>query len=274
MQHAQDFAVDVQPAKDKPLDAHPTARQPDVPKDPSHLSAKTYRLRTAQDAPPLRQRATGFGLALAVNLLLLLVLRVLGVMPATAPPASSTLVVDLVPQAAPAAPSPAPMAQRDKVRPVPVPPRIPPLPPPKLPALRPLDMIELSREEYVAADIGKLPKAGGGESAGDSEEVGRGPNGEILYAAEWAREPTDAELAGYLPVNAPEGSGLVACKTVPGNRVDDCIELGDLPRGTHLARAVRLAAWQFRVRPPRKNGRPMIGEWVRIRIDYYSNRTE
>jgi len=23
------------------------------------------------------------------------------------------------------------------------------------------------------------------------------------------------------------------------------------------------------VLPPRKNGKPMIGEWVRIRIDYY-----
>jgi protein TonB len=142
--------------------------------------------------------------------------------------------------------------------------------------LKPLDMIELTREEFAAADVSKLPKAGAGSGAeGDSEEVGRGPNGEILYAAEWAREPTDAELGGYLPPNAPEGSGLIACKTVPGNRVDNCFELGDIPRGTRLARAIRLAAWQFRVRPPRKNGKPMIGEWVRIRIDYYSsNRSD
>jgi protein TonB len=129
-------------------------------------------------------------------------------------------------------------------------------------------MIEMSKDEMAAADIRNLPRADSG-SAGDSEEVGRGPHGEILYNAEWAREPTDAELAGYLPKGAPEGSGLIACKTIPENRVDDCVELGNDPPGSHLARAVRLAAWQFRVRPPRKNGRAMIGEWVRIRIDYY-----
>ena len=39
----------------------------------------------------------------------------------------------------------------------------------------------------------------------NSPVVGRGPRGETLYAAEWAREPTDQELdGGYLPPNAPE----------------------------------------------------------------------
>ena len=114
-----------------------------------------------------------------------------------------------------------------------------------------------------------LAGAGG---AGDSEIVGQGPNGEALYNAEWAREPTDAELGGYLPKNAPDGAGLIMCKTIPENRVDDCIELGNDPPGSHLASAVRQAAWQFRVRPPRKNGVPMIGAWVRIRIDYETTR--
>lgn len=131
--------------------------------------------------------------------------------------------------------------------------------------------LELSKEEMAQADITRIPKAARGASASaDSEQVGRAPNGEILYAAEWARKPTNTELSGYLPPNAPDGWGLIACRTVAGNRVEDCIELGQSPRGSRLASAVRNAAWQFRVRPPRKNGQPLIGSWVQIRIDYYS----
>lgn len=130
--------------------------------------------------------------------------------------------------------------------------------------------LELSKAEMAASDIGKMPKGAGGSGGGDSEQVGRAPNGEILYAAEWARRPTSTELGGYLPSNAQDGWGLIACRTIEGNRVENCIELDQSPRGSHLARAVRQAAWQFRVRPPRKNGRPLIGSWVQIRIDYYS----
>jgi protein TonB len=44
--------------------------------------------------------------------------------------------------------------------------------------------------------------------------------------------------------------------------------MGESPLGSGFARAVREAAWQFRVLPPRINGQPVIGAWVRIRITY------
>ena len=113
-------------------------------------------------------------------------------------------MVDLLPElhargkpaGGPAAPVTQPIQQPRKMPPIksPIPPKVP------------LPLLEMSSAEMAAADISKLGGAGSG-SAGDSEEVGRGPHGEILYAAEWAREPTDAELGGYLPPGAPEGSG-------------------------------------------------------------------
>ena len=225
-----------------------------------------YRLPSPGDRTPLQRRLIGLGLAVAVNVVLLLVLLTLGVIPVKLPKATPALVIDLIPSPAPSPERAAPAAAK-RTPPRPLPPRPPqPVPDtPKLPTLHPVDLIEMSKDELAAADISKLPKA----SDDDSKVVGRGPNGEVLYAAEWARVPTDAEVSGYLPRNAPDGYGLIACKTIPENRVDDCIELANDPPGSHLASAVRQAAWQFRVRPPRKNGKPLIGEWVRIRIDYY-----
>ena len=237
----------------------------------------SYRIPSAQDRPPLQRRASGLGLAVGVNLLLLLALLGLGVRPQLPTKASSPITVDLIPESALAARpktevsftrKPVPLTETQSKPVLKAPPIIIPAKP-TIQTDRPLDMIEMSKEELAAADVRNLADTGlGSGKANDSEEVGRGPRGEVLYAAEWARHPTDAELSGYLPRNAPDGYGLIACKTVAGNRVDDCVELDQSPRGSHLARAVRQAAWQFRVRPPRKNGRSMVGEWVRIRIDY------
>jgi protein TonB len=214
-------------------------------------------------------------LAVAINVGLIMVLMTLGIIP---PPSQKTLrgvVVDLIPREESSAPTPSRKTQerRSRVeanRPVPKPPPVilpvkPTIAPPPRPTTKPTPWVEMSSAEMAASDISKLPAAGSG-SAGDSEVVGKGPNGESLYAAEWAREPTDAEIGGYWPRNT-SGWGLVACKTIPNDRVQDCIELDQSPRGSHLASAVRQAAWQFRVRPPRKGGRAMIGAWVRILIE-------
>lgn len=153
-------------------------------------------------------------------------------------------------------------------------------PQPPAPTNLPLNIMTLSHEDYAAADISKLPshqdagqQAGTDASAagaGDSAYAeGKGPNGEQLYQVEWYRRPTKAELSTYLPRDAPEaGWGLIECQTVERFHVDNCRELADSPPGSGYARAVREAAWQFLVRPPRLGGKSLIGAWVGIRIDY------
>lgn len=222
-------------------------------------------------------------LALGFNALLLLVLLGIGVIPMQLPKGGQApLVVDLLADGQAEQQAEASRA-RTETRQTPRQAETRPLPQPRIvlpakPTIEPpreTPWLELSKAEMAQADIskkgGSAAAASGLASSGDSEEVGRGPNGEVLYAAEWARRPTSTEVRGYLPANAPDGWGLIACRTVEGNRVEDCIELGQSPRGSRLASAVRQAAWQFRVRPPRKNGRPLIGSWVQIRIEY---RTE
>jgi len=231
-----------------------------------------YRTSSPSERPPFRRRASGLALALAVNLGLFLILLGLGRVAPVAEKVPRTLVVDLIPESR-SAQAPTKVERKSVEHPHPKPPPIvlPAKPtiavPPPPPPTKKVELVELSKEDMAAGDIGNLPKSGSG-SAGDSEVVGRGPNGETLYAAQWARHPTDAELGGYIPANAPDGWGLIACRTIPGDRVDDCIELDQQPRGSHLASSVRQAAWQFRIRPPRKNGRSLVGSWVSIRIDY------
>lgn len=102
----------------------------------------------------------------------------------------------------------------------------------------------------------------------DSQRVGTAPNGEPLYAAKWYREPTRQELAGYLSTATAPSAALIACRTVPDWRVEDCQLISEAPPGSNIGRAVLAAAWQFKVRPARIGGRSQVGSWVRIRIDY------
>ncbi|WP_156256401.1 hypothetical protein [Sandarakinorhabdus oryzae] len=103
----------------------------------------------------------------------------------------------------------------------------------------------------------------------DSAVVGVAPDGSKMYAADWFREPTDAELRFYLQKARFAGAGsfgLIACRTAPRFRVEDCRPIGETP-GSGLGYAVNEASWQFRVKPPRVNGEYQVGTWVSIRID-------
>jgi protein TonB len=247
-----------------------------------------YRLPATLDHSTRRRRATGLALAIGVELLVVLALLGLGVERPVPMAKNGTLRVDLIPNAEEDVTQTRRQRPRSAKRATPVtPPRFVPPPPriklPTPPADHSLPMIILTQKDLETADIKNLGSKGVpspaqdsgsdaqlADGAGDTARVGTGPNGQPLYAAEWYREPTDRELSGYLPPRMPDGGGwgLVACRTAARYHVEDCVELGNSPPGSHLASAVRQAAWQFLVRPPRKGGRDMVGEWVRIRIDY------
>ena len=134
-----------------------------------------------------------------------------------------------------------------------------------------LELVELTKQELSKTDEAMARQAGpafaeGSGRGGDSAVVGKGPRGETLYAAEWLREPTNQEIGHYL--GSASGMALIACKTYPQYRVEECYALGSEPASARLDRKLLEATWQFKVRPPRKNGESMVGEWVRIRVTW------
>ena len=169
-------------------------------------------------------------------------------------------------------PAPKPAARsnapRRQTRPVtkPTTPPVTPLPP---------NMILMSSEQFRATDIGDIhpqhADAGTGNGGAGTEVAsgpGEGPGGQKLYPADWYREPTTAEMAFYLKGRNQAGWAMIACRTIADNRVEDCQELQESPSGSGLAGALRQAAWQFRIRPPRIGGKPQLGVWVRILFDF------
>lgn len=227
----------------------------------------------------LRQRGASAALALAIAILIIVGLILSGIIPPLVVPVATRALSTFNVAAGSRTPAP---TQRPKPRAKAAAKSAPArpartLPPPVVPMTvsPPTGMIVLSKEDFAAADIGQIKgtaRAGDGDTGtatADSASTygpGDGPGGRTLYAAQWVREPTRAELAFYLPAKRDEGWGMIACRTVPRNRVEDCRVLGESP-GSGIGRGLREAAWQFQVLPPRVNGRPMIGTWVRIRFD-------
>jgi len=234
-------------------------------------------------ALPDRRRTVSFVLALVVEALLILVLVLFGphFIPGSKPEPRRATSFSLAPSEKEAATAPehrtkahaAAKQASGKITPIPpmppviTPPKVP-TPPNALPGVLPIQL--------GASDISKLKSSAsnddGAETGTDSKLAygpGEGPGGQPLYNAEWYREPTDAQLNGYLPKGAPPNSwALIACQTIPQYHVDNCRSLGESPVGSGLGRAMREAAWQFLVRPPRRGGKVLVGAWVKIRIDF------
>ena len=231
--------------------------------------------------PGLRQRACVLGLTLLVELAVVLLIIWFGgsrVRDAFVPVTPTSIV--FVPNerarspVAPAAAQRRPGPRRGRRRRCPRPPT-PPADPAAGTAVRADEQERLRRERHPQARHRRVARRGQRGGPKTAAGAGEGPGGVTLYNAEWVREPSDAELRTYLPRSVAAGSwALIACQTIAHNQVENCAQLGESPRGSGLSKAMRLAAWQFRVRPPRVDGKPMVGAWVRIRIDFGKEKGE
>jgi protein TonB len=246
------------------------------------MASEPYQAFSYRSDTSLSSRLTSILLALGISVLIILMLLELGVVAPRNFNAESRLVtIDLVsgskspvathsrsPQLASHTPKTSTHVSHEKAA----------VPPPAH-AKGPIPWIEMKGDDFAASDISKIPSqpaqsasadgAGSGQDSASAYGPGEGPNGERLYNAQWYREPSDVELGTYLPHGVTEPAwAMIACKTVEKFHVEDCQELGESPPGSGLARALRQAAWQFLVRPPRIGGRSQVGAWVRIRFDF------
>jgi len=235
------------------------------------MRAASFQSESDQPRASLRRRAGPFLLALAVELLIVLGLITLAWREPTPPkPKPEPNTFSLMPSTTQKAETKKASHSKSDSKSA-APKTTPPAPivPPVLSKPAPNPMLN-DKELFDAADISKMHGDSG--DTGDSKAAygpGEGPGGERLFNAEWYREPTDGELAHYLPPRVDLGSWAeIACKTVPDFHVENCRSLGESPVGSGLARSLRLAAWQFRVRPPRIGGKALMGAWVRIHFDF------
>lgn len=229
-----------------------------------------------------RNRAGGALFALAMVLLIFLVMWRMGAIGLGEDRSHSRLVaINLTP---PPPPKPTagstPKKADAKVPKVePQQPRVVP-PPVAKPRIEVPPIIHVSRSDMNAWDISKMKRADAGAGAtgtGTAKLYGPGeaPGVGKLYNAEWYREPTRAELATYLPPGLKGPAwGMIACRTVEAYHVEDCRELDESPPGSGLARGLRRASWQLLVRPPRLDGKPLIGAWVRIKFTMLPAKSE
>ncbi len=235
----------------------------------------------------IRSRAVSLALALAITALIVILMIELGALPLGRKPSRSAITMIQLPgegsqptRAKATKPTHADRGgPKAATRPVHAnPPRTPPHP--TVPV--PWNVIPMTGTEFASSDISNAPShrgervaaaGGGGDESGAGSGTGDGaggaPGGDQLLSVDWYRKPTKAELAPYMPriMPADGGWGEIACRMIAEYRVEDCRELGETP-GSGFSRMMRQAAWQFRVLPPRRNGKQILGSWVRIRYDF------
>jgi periplasmic protein TonB len=235
-----------------------------------------------------RQRLVGVVLALLIEGLLVLLILSLGLTGNQPKPSAPALVSVALRETADTQPEPAKAAAPQRAAKVPQRAETskktvaPTAVASAQPAQKPPPFVRITPGQLAGLDISQVPRQPSAAPAarqgptgppdlgvpGDSKRVGSAPNGQPMYAAAWYREPYDDELSGYLSTAQGPGWALIACRTAPNFRVENCTGLGESPDGSNIERAVLAAAWQFRVRPPRVGGVSQVGSWVRIRIDY------
>lgn len=219
-------------------------------------------------APSWRVRAAALVIALTIVALIVVTMIKLGIVDRLGGPRAPHLVtVAEIDQNSGGGSQRLKPPARTAVRRV-APPRLPQITPHPTPSAP--SFIHLSKEEFAAADIGKMAKPEGDADQGASTYgPDEGPDGVRLYRAEWYHRPSDAEIDGYIKNAAPSGAWAeIACRTAEHFHVEDCQELEESPPGSGLSRSLRQAAWQFLIRPPRINGAPQIGVWVKIHFDF------
>jgi hypothetical protein len=227
--------------------------------------------------PSLRSRVASALLSLGVICLIILALLGMGALPKNLDlPGNHLTAVELSSPRA-AAHDKAQKHEEAKPKPKQAVVNLPQTVPVPVPTTPPVQIIKLTHAEFAASDISKIARhsdssSGSGNAAQNSGATygpGEGPGGARLYRAEWYREPSHAELAGYIKNGAPPGSWAeIACQTIDHFHVENCQQLGEFPPGIGLSRALRQAAWQFLIRPPRIDGKPIPGAWVRIHFDF------
>jgi hypothetical protein len=142
----------------------------------------------------------------------------------------------------------------------------------------PEGFVHMSHDQLAASDIGNIHSApaagsGDGEGSGGGGGGGGGQGGTSYFNVDWYRKPPKTVFENYMRPGQQTGRwAMIDCRMIENYHVEDCHEVGEEPRGTGMARVMREAAWQFLVRPPRKNGQTILGG--RVRITYTFTQVE